>query len=49
MIADVPNSDFVFEPSYKRLTLFELDKFIQENKHLPEIPSALEFKEKGYS
>lgn len=32
--------DYVFEPSYEKLTLPELEKFIQTNKHLPEIPSA---------
>ena len=32
--------DYVFEPAYEKLTLPELEKFIQTNKHLPEIPSA---------
>ena len=35
-----PWPDYVFEPAYEKLTLPELEKFIQTNKHLPEIPSA---------
>jgi len=40
-------SDFVFEDSYKLRTLAEVESYIKENKHLPEIPSVEEFKEKG--
>lgn len=32
--------DYVFEPSYEKLSLTELESFIKTNKHLPEIPSA---------
>lgn len=39
--------DYVFEPSYKLQSLNELEKYIQANKHLPEVPSAIEVKEKG--
>ena len=49
VIADVPNSDHVFEKEYKLKSLEEIKKYIEENKHLPEIPSALEFKTNGYS
>jgi hypothetical protein len=49
VIADVPSSDFVFEPDYELMTLGALENYIKENKHLPEIPSAQEFKENGYS
>jgi hypothetical protein len=31
------------------LTLEEIEKYIKDNKHLPEVPSALEFKQNGYS
>jgi hypothetical protein len=34
--------DYVFENSYKLLSLKELESFISLNKHLPEIPSANE-------
>lgn len=47
VVSDVPNSDYVFEEDYPLLPLEEVDAFIKENKHLPEVPSAEEFK-KGY-
>lgn len=34
--------DYVFHESYKRLPLSELKKFIESNKHLPNIPSVKE-------
>ena len=40
-------SDFVFDTDYKLLSLHELEQFIKENKHLPEIPSAKEVEENG--
>ena len=46
--ADVPQSDYVFEEDYKLRTLKEVENFVTENKHLPEVPSAAEFKENGY-
>ena len=48
VIENVPNSDHVFEDSYRLRALNEVEQFITENKHLPEIPSAKEFKENGY-
>lgn len=39
--------DFVFEADYALRTLAETEKYIRENKHLPEIPSAAEMEEKG--
>lgn len=35
-------ADFVFNPDYKLLSLYEIEKYITTNKHLPEIPSASE-------
>lgn len=49
VIADVPNSDHVFHPTYQLMPLSELKQFVTENRHLPEIPSAKEFLENGYS
>ncbi len=49
VISDVPASDFVFEDDYKLPSLQEVKKFVKENKHLPEVPSAKEFKENGYN
>ena len=48
VMADVPSSDYVFEPSYKLKPLSEVEAFVTENKHLPDVPSAKEFKENGY-
>lgn len=48
VIKDVPNSDHVFHFDYKLMSLQELEKFVKINSHLPEIPSASDFKENGY-
>jgi hypothetical protein len=42
-------SDFVFEEDYKLQPLSEVESFIKENKHLPDIPSETEVKENGVS
>jgi hypothetical protein len=39
--------DYVFENHYKLKTLPEVEEFIKENKHLPEIPSAKEIEKNG--
>lgn len=49
VIANVPNSDHVFKSDYKLMPLEELKSYVNENKHLPEIPSAKEFAENGYN
>jgi hypothetical protein len=43
----VPGPDYVFEKEYNLLPLSELNLFIRQNKHLPEVPSAAEMKENG--
>ncbi|MGG9962865.1 DUF7151 family protein [Ferruginibacter sp. SUN106] len=40
-------ADYVFDKKYKLLPLTEVEKFIQQNKHLPNIPSAKDVEEKG--
>jgi hypothetical protein len=40
-------ADFVFEPTYKLFSLPEIEKYIQQNHHLPEIPSAKEMQNDG--
>jgi len=40
-------SDFVFAESYSLLPLEEVETFIKENKHLPEVPSAEQVGEQG--
>jgi len=47
VVVDVP-SDFVFESDYTLRSLEEVEKFISENKHLPNVPSAKEIKENGW-
>jgi hypothetical protein len=44
-----PNTwaDYVFESDYKLRPLKEVEQFIQQNKHLPEVPSAAEVKKEG--
>jgi len=39
--------DYVFDKEYKLMPLAELDKYITENKHLPNINTAAEVKENG--
>lgn len=41
--------DYVFSPSYKLLSLPELESYIRAHGHLPGMPSAKEFQEKGIS
>ncbi len=40
-------ADFVFEKDYTLPTLQEVEKFVTENKHLPEIASAKEMQKEG--
>jgi hypothetical protein len=39
--------DHVFSQDYKLMPLSELEQFIKQNRHLPDIPSETEIKEKG--
>jgi hypothetical protein len=39
--------DYVFSKNYKLPALSEIEKFIEENKHLPNIPSAIEIEKNG--
>ncbi len=40
-------SDFVFEKDYELRTLDEVEKYISENRHLPDVPSEAEVTENG--
>lgn len=42
-------ADFVFKENYQLMKLSELEEFIEENGHLPEIPTEKEVKENGVS
>lgn len=48
VITNVPASDYVFENNYNLLSLKEVEEYVMQHKHLPEVPSAQEFKENGY-
>ncbi|MGC4103000.1 hypothetical protein [Ferruginibacter sp.] len=39
--------DYVFTPSYKPISLTDLEKYLLENKHLPDVPSAEEVEKNG--
>ncbi len=43
----VPGPDYVFEKSYKLRTLEEIKTYIDQNKRLPEVPSAAEMEKNG--
>ncbi|MFI5218802.1 MAG: hypothetical protein ACHQNT_04875 [Bacteroidia bacterium] len=41
--------DYIFDTSYQPISIYELEQFIKQNKHLPGIPSAKEVEENdGY-
>ena len=44
---EAQTADFVFEEDYQLKSLEEVDQFVQENKHLPDIPSAKQMEEEG--
>lgn len=39
--------DYVFESEYKLRSLAEVEAYIKENRHLPEVPSAVDIKRDG--
>lgn len=42
-------ADFVFEPTYRFMSLTELEAYLQRNRHLPSMPSAAQVQAAGYS
>lgn len=44
---NVPGPDYVFEKDYKLPSLEEIKSYIDEHKHLPEVPSAKEMEANG--
>lgn len=42
-------ADYVFKPTYKLMSLPEVEQFVKTNNHLPEIPSANEVSKNGIS
>lgn len=49
LVNTVSGADFVFDKDYNLRPLSEVNTYIQENRHLPEIPSAADMKENGVS
>jgi len=47
LVATTDMPDFVFEKDYPLMSLQETELFIEQNKHLPNIPSAAEVEENG--
>jgi hypothetical protein len=47
VIVETGWADYVFEDSFKLKSLDEVESFIKENKHLPDVPSAKTIQEKG--
>lgn len=42
-----PWPDYVFKPTYKLPSLNELEKYLQKNQHLPDVPTAIEVEKNG--
>ncbi len=42
-----PAPDYVFEEDYKLRTLSEVESFVKENKHLPDVPAGESMEENG--
>lgn len=40
-------ADYVFEKDYKRMSLEEVEQFVKENKHLPNVPTTVEMMASG--
>jgi hypothetical protein len=47
VIVSSTGADYVFDPSYRLKPLSEVKRYIDENHHLPEIPSASDVSAKG--
>ncbi len=45
---NVPSSDYVFTDDYELRSIGEVESYIRQHKHLPDVPSAEEFKKHGY-
>ena len=49
VVCNTTGADFVFEPTYKLRPLAEVETFIKQNKHLPNIAPAAEMQTNGLS
>lgn len=46
-VAQTGWADYVFEPSYRLPSLTEVEAFVKQYKHLPDVPSAKELEDAG--
>ena len=46
-VQDVDGADFVFAPDYDLMSLAEIEIYVKEHQHLPEVPSAKEMEANG--
>ena len=49
IVVNTTGADFVFEPSYDLPSISSVEKYIKNNHHLPEIPSARQMQSEGLS
>ncbi len=47
VIVETGWADYVFDKSYQLKSIDEMERFIKENKHLPNVPSATEIEKNG--
>lgn len=47
IVVNTTGADFVFEKSYRLRPIAELEKFVIQNKHLPDVPKAKTMQEEG--
>ncbi|MFY0255064.1 hypothetical protein ACDQ55_14035 [Chitinophaga sp. 30R24] len=47
LVVNATGADFVFDPAYPLLSLQALDKYVQTNRHLPEIAPAAQMQQEG--
>jgi hypothetical protein len=47
VLVDINWADYVFNKDYKLMSIPELEKFVVENKHLPNIPAGSELEKNG--
>jgi len=47
IVVNTTGADFVFEKDYELRSLKEVEDFVKQNKHLPEVPSAKAMQENG--
>ena len=47
IVQNVDGADFVFNPDYNLMPLSEIEAFVKQNHHLPEIPSAAKMQANG--